>query len=126
MTKEAGDKARRIIERMTEEPEIGKIYEGTVKRIMDFGAFVEFLPGTEGLVHISQLDTSRVERVTDIVKEGDKFEVKLMKKDSEGRYNLSRKAVITGEEPGPDDGEERERRRDRRGGDRRRSRRPDR
>ncbi len=115
LTKEAGDKARAIIEKMTEEPEVGKIYEGTVKRLMDFGAFVEFLPGNEGLVHISQLDTNRVEKVSDVVKEGDKMEVKLMKIDSEGRYNLSRKAVITGEEPGKDegDGKPRERRHDR-------------
>lgn len=124
LTKESGDRARQMIERMTEEPEVGKIYQGVVKRIMDFGAFVEFLPGTEGLVHISQLDTSRVEKVTDIVKEGDKLEVKLMKIDSEGRYNLSRKAVITGEEPSADeDGQERSKRTERRGGDRRRNRR---
>lgn len=114
LTKESGDKAREIIEKMTEQPEVGKVYEGTVKRLMDFGAFVEFLPGTEGLVHISQLDTNRVDKVSDVVKLGDKFDVKLMKIDSEGRYNLSRKAVITGEEPGAqEDGNGRERRRDR-------------
>jgi polyribonucleotide nucleotidyltransferase len=127
LTKESGDRAREIIEKMTEQPEVGKIYEGTVKRLMDFGAFVEFLPGTEGLVHISQLDTNRVEKVSDVVKLGDKFEVKLMKIDSEGRYNLSRKAVITGEEPGAqEDGDGRERRRDRGDRDRRRPRRPNR
>lgn len=127
LTKEAGDKAREIIEKMTEQPEVGKIYQGTVKRVMDFGAFVEFIPGTEGLVHISQLDTNRVEKVSDVVKEGDTFEVKLMKKDSEGRYNLSRKAVITGEEPGAqDEGEGRERRRDRGDRDRRKPRRSNR
>jgi polyribonucleotide nucleotidyltransferase len=115
MTKESGDKAREIIEKMTEAPEVGKVYNGTVKRLMDFGAFVEFLPGTEGLVHISQLDTSRVEKVSDVVKLGDKMEVKLMKIDQEGRYNLSRKAVITGEEPGAqEDGDGEERRRERR------------
>lgn len=114
ISKESGDKAREIIEKMTEKPEVGKVYDATVKRIMDFGAFVEFLPGTEGLVHISQLDTNRVERVSDFTKLGDKFEVKLMKIDSEGRYNLSRKAVITGEEPGSqEEGDGRERRRDR-------------
>jgi len=126
VNKEAGDKAKEIIERMTEEPEVGKIYEGTVKRLMDFGAFVEFLPGTEGLVHISQLDTNRVEKVSDVVKEGDKFEVKLMKIDSEGRYNLSRKAVITGEEPGKDDGDGGNRGKDRRHDRKRQSRRPQR
>jgi polyribonucleotide nucleotidyltransferase len=115
MTKESGDKAREIIEKMTEAPEVGKVYNGTVKRLMDFGAFVEFLPGTEGLVHISQLDTSRVEKVSDVVKLGDTMEVKLMKIDQEGRYNLSRKAVITGEEPGAqEDGDGEGRRHDRR------------
>ncbi len=127
LTKESGDKAREIIEKMTEQPEVGKVYEGSVKRVMDFGAFVEFLPGTEGLVHISQLDTNRVDKVSDVVKLGDKFEVKLMKIDSEGRYNLSRKAVITGEEPGAqEDGEGRERRRDRDNRDRRKPRRSNR
>lgn len=127
LTKESGDKAREIIEKMTEQPEVGKVYEGTVKRVMDFGAFVEFLPGTEGLVHISQLDTSRVDKVSDVVKLGDKFDVKLMKIDSEGRYNLSRKAVITGEEPGAqEEGDGRERRRDRGDRDRRKPRRSNR
>jgi polyribonucleotide nucleotidyltransferase len=120
LTQESGDKARSIIEKYAEVPEVGKTYNGTVKRLMDFGAFVEFLPGTEGLVHISHLDVSRVNKVSDVVKVGDPLEVKLIKIDSEGRYNLSRKAVLMGDEfqITEDDGEQR-------GGDRRRhSRRP--
>lgn len=65
---------------------------------MDFGAFVEILPGKEGLVHISQLDVNRVEKVGDVVKLGDQIEVKLMKIDEEGRLNLSRKALLPGGE----------------------------
>jgi polyribonucleotide nucleotidyltransferase len=79
-------------------PEVGKTYRGTVKRIMDFGAFVEILPGKEGLVHVSQLDVKRVENVSDMLKVGDEIEVKLMKIDEEGRLNLSRKALLPGGE----------------------------
>jgi len=71
------------------DPETGKIYNGTVKRIMDFGAFVEILPGKEGLVHISKLSRQRVAQVTDVIKEGDKIEVKLLEIDKMGRLNLS-------------------------------------
>jgi polyribonucleotide nucleotidyltransferase len=71
------------------DPEPGTVYEGTVKRIMDFGAFVEILPGKEGLVHISKLSRQRVERVTDVVNEGDKIQVKLLEIDKMGRLNLS-------------------------------------
>ncbi|MCL2319824.1 MAG: polyribonucleotide nucleotidyltransferase, partial [Treponema sp.] len=71
------------------DPETGKVYEGTVKRIMDFGAFVEILPGKEGLVHISKLSRQRVAQVTDVVKEGDKIPVKLLEIDKLGRLNLS-------------------------------------
>jgi len=81
------------IERITKEPEVGETYLGTVVKIMDFGAFVEFLPGKEGLVHISQLADKRVEKVEDEVKTGEKIMVKLLEKDDMGRYNLSRKAV---------------------------------
>jgi polyribonucleotide nucleotidyltransferase len=69
-----------------------------VKKIMEFGAFVEILPGKEGLVHISQLDTNRVEKVEDLFKVGDALEVKLMAIDSEGRLSLSRKALLPGGE----------------------------
>jgi polyribonucleotide nucleotidyltransferase len=71
------------------DPEVGRIYNGTVKRIMDFGAFVEILPGKEGLVHISKLSRQRVAQVTDVVKEGDSIPVKLLEVDKLGRLNLS-------------------------------------
>ena len=81
---------------LTREPEVGALYQGRVTRIMDFGAFVEIFPGTEGLVHISQLDNSRVAKVTDIVKEGDIIPVIVTEIDSQGRVNLSRKAALNG------------------------------
>ncbi len=91
---ENSQKAIEMISRITELPEVGKNYKGRVTRILDFGAFVEFLPGKEGLVHISHLDTNRVNKVSDIVKVGDEIEVKLINIDDEGRFNLSRKAVL--------------------------------
>lgn len=94
VNKEPSEKAKAIIERMVEMPEVGKTYRGTVKRIMEFGAFVEILPGKEGLVHISQIDTQRVNKVSDVLKVGDEIEVKLVEIDKEGRYNLSRKALL--------------------------------
>ena len=96
--KESADKAMDYIRKMSEMPEVGKVYQATVKKIMEFGAFVEILPGKEGLVHISQLDTNRVEKVEDLFKVGDSLEVKLMLIDSEGRLNLSRKATLPGGE----------------------------
>ncbi len=90
----AASRAKEIIEGIVAEPEVGKIYKATVKRIMDFGAFVEFLPGKEGLVHISKLDENRVEKVTDIVSEGDEIMVKLTEIDRQGRMNLSRKDAL--------------------------------
>jgi len=93
-TKEASDRARAMIGRITEVPEVGKTYKATVKKIMDFGAFVEILPGKEGLVHVSQLDLKRIEKVADFVKVGDVFDVKLLEIDDKGRLNLSRKAVL--------------------------------
>ena len=96
----AAKRAKEIIEGIVAEPEVGTIYKGTVKRIMEFGAFVEFLPNREGLVHISKLDTKRVEKVTDIVSEGDEIMVKLIEIDRQGRMNLSRKdALLSQEEP---------------------------
>ena len=80
-----------MIKALTEEPEIGKIYEATVKRIMNFGAFVEFIPGREGLVHVSELANKFVKDVNEVIKVGDKFKVKLMEKDEMGRFNLSKK-----------------------------------
>jgi len=91
---EAADRAIAMVKWLTEEAEIGKIYMGTVKKVVDFGCFVEILPGTEGLVHISQLDTKRVAKVTDVVKEGDKIPVKVLEIDSNGKIRLSRKDAL--------------------------------
>jgi polyribonucleotide nucleotidyltransferase len=90
----ASDKALALINAIVAVPEVGKTYTATVKRIMDFGAFAEILPGKEGLIHISQLDTKRVAKVSDVVKVGDVFDVKLMEIDEKGRMNLSRKALL--------------------------------
>ncbi len=92
-----GTKAEALIERIkaiTAEAEIGKTYTGVVKSIKDFGAFVEILPGTDGLVHISELDTKRVAKVTDVLNEGDTVEVKVLDVDNRGRIRLSRKALL--------------------------------
>jgi polyribonucleotide nucleotidyltransferase len=87
---EAGKtRALQLIEGITEEPEIGKVYAGVVKRIADFGAFVEILPGTDGLVHISQLSDERVEQVTDVLKEGEEVMVKVLDIDRQGRVRLT-------------------------------------
>jgi polyribonucleotide nucleotidyltransferase len=93
---EGGEKARDFILHLVEEPEVGKVYKGVVKRLMNFGCFVEFLPGQEGLVHVSQLDVKHVGKVEDVVKEGDEIMVKLVEIDDMGRNNLSRKAVLDG------------------------------
>ena len=82
------------VRRYTQEPEVDKIYHGRVVKIMDFGAFVEILPGTDGLVHISQLAPERVQRVTDVVKEGDMIDVKVLGIDKQGKIRLSRRAVM--------------------------------
>jgi polyribonucleotide nucleotidyltransferase len=86
--------AKAKIEAIIQEPELGKEYHATVKRIMNFGAFAEFMPGKEGLIHISELDTSHVKTVTDVVKIGDKVHVVLKEIDREGRFNLSRKEYL--------------------------------
>jgi polyribonucleotide nucleotidyltransferase len=83
-----------MVKWLTEDAEIGKIYRGTVKKVVDFGAFVEILPGTEGLVHISQLAKERVNRVTDIVQEGDEIQVKVLEIDKQGKIRLSRKEAL--------------------------------
>jgi polyribonucleotide nucleotidyltransferase len=100
-SQEASDKALALINAITAVPEIGKVYKATIKRIMDFGAFAEILPGKEGLIHISQLDIKRVAKVSDVVKVGDTFEVKLLEIDEKGRMNLSRKALMTPEKKDP-------------------------
>lgn len=90
----SADAAIKTIQDITTEPEVGKVYTGKVTRIMNFGAFVEFMPGREGLVHISQLAKERVEKVEDVVSVGDEIVVKLVEIDSKGRLNLSRKACL--------------------------------
>ncbi len=85
----ATDAAKAAVKAIVEDPEVGTIYNGTVKRIMDFGAFVEILPGKEGLCHISKLSRQRVEKVTDVIKEGQQIPVKLLEIDKMGRLNLS-------------------------------------
>jgi len=81
--------AKKAVKGITEDPEVGTIYQGTVKRIMDFGAFVEILPGKEGLCHISKLSKTRVSKVTDVLSEGQQIPVKLLEVDKQGRLNLS-------------------------------------
>ncbi len=86
--------AIKLIRELTAEPEIEKVYLGTVRKIMDFGAFVEILPGTDGLVHISELSDKRVEKVTDVLNEGDEVLVKVLSIDRQGKIRLSRKAAL--------------------------------
>lgn len=88
-------KALNIIKSIVTEPEVGAIYKGKVTRLMDFGAFIEISPGREGLCHISQLDSKRTEKVTDVVNVGDEVLVKVTEIDDKGRINLSRKAALT-------------------------------
>jgi polyribonucleotide nucleotidyltransferase len=90
----AGERARDMIAAIVQEPEIGKVYEGVVKSTTPFGAFVEILPGTEGLLHISELQHGRTERTEDVVKKGDVVRVKLLEVDSRGKMRLSRKALL--------------------------------
>ena len=87
------ERALEWIRSLTEEPEVGKVYEGTVVSIKEFGAFVNIMPGTDGMVHISKLSNERVEKVTDVLKEGQKVRVKLMEIDDRGRLSLSIKDV---------------------------------
>ncbi|HEY9071423.1 MAG TPA: polyribonucleotide nucleotidyltransferase, partial [Candidatus Ozemobacteraceae bacterium] len=88
------EKALHMVRQITEDAEVGKSYTGKVKRIMKFGAFVEILPGIEGMIHISQLDHNRVNQVEDVVNIGDEVTVKVIEVDSQGRVNLSRKALL--------------------------------
>ncbi len=91
---EEGEKAKKMVEAITMDPEIGAIYEGTVVKITDFGAFVQLSPGTDGLVHISQLANHRVTNVSDVVKEGQKLKVKVLEISRDGKIRLSHKAVL--------------------------------
>ena len=96
---DGGERARDIVAGMIQTPEVGKIYEGVVKSTTAFGAFVEILPGVEGLLHISELQHGRTERTEDVVKKGDKVRVKLLEVDDRGRMRLSRKALLEKPEP---------------------------
>ncbi len=91
---EAASKAVAMVKMLTEEAEVGKIYLGTVRKVVDFGAFVEILPGTDGLVHISQLAKERINKVTDVLNEGDKVPVKVIEIDRQGKIRLSRKEAL--------------------------------
>jgi polyribonucleotide nucleotidyltransferase len=93
-SKEEGDAALKMVEDLTQEPEIGAIYEGKVVKITDFGAFVQILPGTDGLVHISQLANRRITKVSDVVKEGDTLKVKVLEISRDGKIRLSHKATL--------------------------------
>jgi polyribonucleotide nucleotidyltransferase len=96
---EGGERARDMVAAIVQEPEVGKIYEGTVRSTTAFGAFVEILPGVEGLLHISELQHGRTERTEDVVKKGDRVRVKLLEVDERGRMRLSRKALLETPEP---------------------------
>ena len=93
-SKEEGDAALKMVEDLTQEPEVGAIYEGKVVKITDFGAFVQILPGTDGLVHISQLANRRITKVSDVVKEGDMLKVKVLEISRDGKIRLSHKATL--------------------------------
>ena len=91
----ASAKAVEMIKRLTEEVEVGKMYTGKIKRLMNFGAFCEVLPGKEGLIHISELADKYVEKVEDVVKVGDEVQVRVIEIDQQGRINLSMKQTQT-------------------------------
>jgi polyribonucleotide nucleotidyltransferase len=90
---EGGEAAKRRIQELTAEVEVGKVYEGTVLRLLDFGAIVQLLPGRDGLLHISQISQERVNAVSDYLKEGQVVKVKVLEADDKGRVRLSMKAV---------------------------------
>jgi len=102
---EAGARAREMIEAIVQEPEVGRIYEGPVKNTTTFGAFIEIMPGTEGLCHISELQEGRTEKTEDVLKKGDITRVKLLAIDERGRLKLSRKAALAEEAEGGSTGE---------------------
>jgi polyribonucleotide nucleotidyltransferase len=93
-SKEEGDKAMAMIRELTQEAEIGQLYMGVVKRVVDFGAFVEIFPGTDGLIHISHLAPERVDRVEDVLNEGDEVLVRVIDVDKSGKVRLSRKEAL--------------------------------
>jgi polyribonucleotide nucleotidyltransferase len=100
---EALERAKAMVKALTAEPVIGEVYEGTVKSTTAFGAFVEIMPGTEGLVHISELKHGRTEKTEDVVKKGDRVKVKLLDRDERGRLRLSMKALLPKPEGTPED-----------------------
>jgi polyribonucleotide nucleotidyltransferase len=91
---EAMERARSMVQAITAEPIVGEVYEGPVKSTTAFGAFIEIMPGTEGLLHISEMQWGRTERTEDVVKKGDRVQVKLIERDERGRLRLSRKALL--------------------------------
>ena len=91
------EEARRRIEIITAKIEVGQIYEGTVQRLLDFGAIVQLLPGKDGLLHISQIANERVNQVSDYLKEGQQVRVKVIEADEKGRVRLSMKALLKDE-----------------------------
>ena len=107
---EAIDEAIALVKESSQEAEVGEVYTGKVRKIVDFGAFVEILPGIDGLVHISQLAKERVNKVTDVLKVGDEIQVKVLEIDSNGKIRLSRRALLTGEDEEKRGGYEREKR----------------
>ena len=94
MNTEKCNEALELVKAITFEPEVGMEFDGKVTRLMSFGAFVEFAPGREGMVHISELEWHRVEKVEDVLKSGDSVRVKLIKVDDQGRLDFSRKALL--------------------------------
>ncbi|OGP81304.1 MAG: polyribonucleotide nucleotidyltransferase [Deltaproteobacteria bacterium RBG_16_54_11] len=108
---EAIEEAIALVKGCSQEAEIGEVYMGKVKKIMDFGAFVEIMPGVEGLVHISQLARERVAKVTDVLKVGDEIQVKVLEIDGNGKIRLSRRALLVEEGSGGSGGHERDKRR---------------
>jgi polyribonucleotide nucleotidyltransferase len=91
---EAMERARQMVQAITAEPIVGETYEGPVKSTTPFGAFIEIMPGTEGLLHISEMQWGRTEKTEDVVKKGDRVQVKLIERDERGRLRLSRKALL--------------------------------
>lgn len=101
---ESSSHAMEIINELTQEPEIGKVYKGTVKKVLDFGAFVEIFAGTEGLCHISQLADYRVKDIYEEVSEGDEMVVKVLDIDRDGKIKLSRKEALKESPASPEQG----------------------
>ncbi|HET9453840.1 MAG TPA: polyribonucleotide nucleotidyltransferase [Gemmatimonadaceae bacterium] len=103
---EAMERARQMVQAITAEPVVGEVYEGPVKSTTPFGAFIEIMPGTEGLLHISEMQWGRTEKTEDVVKKGDRVQVKLIERDERGRLRLSRKALLPKPEGTPEGGSE--------------------